>query len=69
MREIIKEILKEVASNKKEQGIEPTYTTLVELQLLLNERMRKELNDMWNEGKIKVGDIVKTKYIQLTEDE
>lgn len=65
MKETIIEILNETERYRRENGIDQTYTTIVELQIAVNERMRKTLNEMYANGEIVVGDVVKTKYIQL----
>ncbi len=49
--------------NAKLGKVDPTHVTIVELSKALNEEMRNALNDLFCQGKIKVGDTLNGKYI------
>lgn len=49
--------------NAKVGKVEPTHVTLNELSSAINTELRKELNDLFSQGKIKVGDTLNRKYI------
>lgn len=46
--------------------VEPTHVTLNELSDAIHKDLRNELNELFKEGKIKVGDTVNGKYIVNT---
>lgn len=49
--------------NAKLGKMEPTHVTIGELSQALNEEMRNTLNDLFCQGKIRVGDTLNGKYI------
>ena len=49
--------------NAKVGKVEPTHVTLNELSSAINTELRKELNNLFSQGKIKVGDTLNGKYI------
>ena len=67
------DILKEVVTKKIEEihgrkvgKVEPSIVTLMELTREINTDVRKALNSLFKEGKIRVGDTINDKYIVLT---
>lgn len=49
--------------NAKVGKVEPTHVTLNELSSAINTELRKELNNLFSQGKIRVGDTLNGKYI------
>lgn len=49
--------------NAKIGKVEPSHVTLNELSKAVNDELRKELNNLFSQGKIKVGDTLNGKYI------
>ena len=66
------EIINKIEKNKKDRHIEPTHATLREIEEMAIEDgfsskkiVRAELNQLWTEKKIQVGDNINGKYIKL----
>lgn len=49
--------------NAKAGKVQPDHVTLNELSKAVNNELRSELNNLFCQGKIKVGDILNGKYI------
>lgn len=60
-------ILEELTERKAEAKKEPSYVLDVELYERIGngKEVREVLNALWRDGKIKVGDTINHKYIEL----
>lgn len=63
----IYELIKKAKADKQERGGAPSYVVLSELQSIVLEELRKELNSLYSQGKIRVGETLNSKYVDTTE--
>lgn len=63
MKEAALEAIKEIVARKEKEGIAPTHATKLELQ----QALFNALNELYQEGKIKVGNTINDKWIVINE--
>ncbi|KQS33958.1 hypothetical protein [Dyadobacter sp. Leaf189] len=61
MDELVLQLVEELIRNRKDRGIAPAHATFVELVT----EVRQSLNRLHIKGKIKVGNTINDKYIDI----
>lgn len=67
MKQIVLEALERITKEKILNKEFPTHVMYLELKAELGSQIGKALRELLNEGKIKAGDTINDKYIQLIE--
>ncbi|MDH6304631.1 hypothetical protein M2459_001367 [Parabacteroides sp. PF5-5] len=62
----ITEIINQIEEDKKKRKIHPTHATLLEISRLCEDiDVKSELNRLYLEGKIEVGNTINGKFVKL----
>lgn len=59
------EIINQIEADKLSKKIEPHHATLLEIEGVAKRLIRDELNQLWSDKKIRVGDTINGKYITI----
>jgi len=65
MEEVLLEIINRIAENKRLSCVSPTYSQRIELDREVLKEVSKGLNQLYADGKIKVGNTLNDKWIEL----
>ena len=69
MREIVIATLKRITKEKEDARRFPTHVMYIELINELGKKINPVLRELWKEGKIKAGNTMNDKFIQLIPNE
>ena len=61
MEEALLKVIEEIVKEKQASKIFPCYATKIEVY----DRVRQALNTLWAQGRIRVGDTISDKWIEL----
>jgi hypothetical protein len=59
------EIINQIEADKISRHIEPHHATILEVDGVAKRLIRDELNQLWTDRKILVGDTINGKYIKI----